>query len=179
MRKILILIDRIKNKLTKLYREAVFEARTGQRVNLVKGMTLINTNLKIGRNVTIYPDVMLFGDGLIEIGDNVSIGNGTLIYSSKNQGGVSIGSDTMIAAQCYIIDVDHGICRGELMRNQSNTVSPIKIGKDVWIASNVTVLKGSNIGDGAVIGAKGLVKGIVPDHAIAVGTPVKIIKYRT
>ena len=41
---------------------------------------------------------MFFGDGLIEIGDNVDIGNGTIIYSSKS-GGVSIGDNSSIAAQ--------------------------------------------------------------------------------
>ena len=80
---ILLLFDRIKNKILKMYREKVFYLKTGQKVSLVKNIILINTNLKIGQNVTIYPDVMLFGDGLIEIGDNVDIGDGTFIYASK------------------------------------------------------------------------------------------------
>lgn len=76
--------------------------------SIVGDITVINKNIKLGHNVTIYPDVMLFGDGEIVIGDNVDIGNGTIIYSSKD-GGVTIGNDTMIAGQCYIIDMDHGI----------------------------------------------------------------------
>lgn len=77
---------------------------------------------------------MLFGDGLIEIGDNVDVGNGTIIYASKN-GGVKIGNNSMIAAQCYIIDADHGIRGGKLIREQGTTVSPVEIGEDVWIAA--------------------------------------------
>lgn len=69
--------------------------------SIVGDITVINKNIKLGHNVTIYPDVMLFGDGEIVIGDNVDIGNGTIIYSSKD-GGVTIGNDTMIAGQCYI-----------------------------------------------------------------------------
>lgn len=69
-------------------------------------MNLINRNITVRKNVTFYPDVMLFGDGPIIIGDNVDIGNGTIIYSSKNGGGVTIGNNTMIAAQSYIIDTD-------------------------------------------------------------------------
>lgn len=172
-----LLFERIKNKILKKYREYIFFCLTGQKVKLVKNITLINRNVKIGKNVTIYPDVMLFGDGLIEIGDNVEIGNGTIIYASK-EGGVSIGENTLIAAQCYLIDMDHGMNRDELIRNQNNIVSPIKIGKDVWIAANVTILKGSIVGDGAIVGAKGLVKGSIPSNAIAVGNPVKILKYR-
>ncbi len=174
---VIVLFDRIKNKLLKKYREYIFYKKTGQKINLVKDITLINTNLKIGKNVTLYPDVMLFGDGLIEIGDNVNIGNGTIIYASSH-GGVRIGNNSLIAAQCYIIDADHGIKSGELICRQLNTVVPIEIGSDVWIAANCTVLKGSKIGDGAVIGAKSLVKGEIPGNSICVGIPAKVKRFR-
>ena len=84
----------------------------------------------------------------------------------------------MIAAQCYIIDTDHGIRANELMRNQKNTVAPIVIGNDVWIAAGCKILKGSHIQDGAVIGAASLVKGEIPRNSIAVGIPARVKKYR-
>lgn len=88
-------------------------------------------------------------------------------------GGVNIGNNTMIAAQCYIIDMDHGTAAGELIRKQCNTVCPVIIGNDVWLGANVTVLKGSVIDDGAVIGAKSMVKGHIGSNVIAVGVPAK------
>lgn len=93
-------------------------------------------------------------------------------------GGVKIGNDTLIAAQCYIIDMDHGISSNDLIRKQKNTVQPVKIGRDVWIAAGAKILKGSTIHDGAIIGAQSVVKGEVPQNAIAVGVPAKVIKYR-
>ena len=84
----------------------------------------------------------------------------------------------MIAADCYIIDADHQVAKDVLIRDQKQAVAPITIGDDVWIAQNVTVLKGSIIHDGAVIGAKALVKGEIPENAICVGIPTKIIKER-
>lgn len=84
----------------------------------------------------------------------------------------------MIAAQCYLIDMDHGIERDKLICQQQNTVARITIGNDCWLGANVSILKGSRIGDGAVIGAKALVKGDVPPYAVAVGVPGKVIKYR-
>lgn len=176
----LLLFDRVLQKIIRAYRKAVFKKRIKcphSDFNLIGKVTLINTNITLGHNVTIYPDVMLFGDGPIVIGDNVDIGNGTLLYSAK-AGGVTIGSGTMIAAQSYIIDTDHGIKRGKNMREQENTHSAIEIGSDVWLAANVTVLKGSKIGNGAVIGAKSLVKCEIPENAIAVGVPAKVMKYR-
>lgn len=178
---IVLLCDRVVNKIKRNYRKYVFRTKIGCRHNcfsLVEKVHLINTNIKLGKNVTIYPDVMFHGDGPIVIGDNVAIGNGTIIYASKFGGGVTIGNNTMIAAQSYIIDTDHGIAADILIREQANSVAPVEIGEDVWIAANVTVLKGSKISNGAVIGAKALVKGEIPENAIAVGVPAKVRKYR-
>lgn len=181
--KLSVFLHKVGYKIASVYRKAYFRAFTKcphKDFKLVGKITLINPNIKLGKNVTIYPDCMFFGDGPIEIGDNVDIGNGTIIYSSKKfGGGVHIGSNTLIAAQCYIIDTDHGIKAGELIRNQQNTVAPVKIGEGVWIAAGCKILKGSVIGDGAVIGAASLVKGEIEENAIAVGVPAKVKKFRS
>lgn len=54
----------------------------------------------------------------------------------------------------------------------------VEIGNDVWIGANVIITNGSNIGNGAIIGAGSIVTKDVPDYAIAVGNPARIIKYR-
>lgn len=54
----------------------------------------------------------------------------------------------------------------------------ITIGNDVFIGANVTVLDGITIGDGAVIGAGAVVSKDIPPYAVAVGSPIQIIKYR-
>lgn len=53
------------------------------------------------------------------------------------------------------------------------------IGNDVFIGHNVTIVPSVNkIGDGAVIGAGSVVTRDVPDFAIVVGNPAKVIRYR-
>lgn len=176
----LLFIDRIIQKIKRQYRKNVFCKKINckhKNISLVGNVTLINNNITIGENVTLYPEVMFYGDGPIVIGDNVSIGNGTVIYASKN-GGITIGSGTMIAAQTYIIDCDHGTKAGKPVAEQENSVAAVNIGQDVWLGTNVTVLKGSNIKNGAIIGAKALVKSEIPENAIAVGVPAKVLKYR-
>lgn len=178
---LILLFDRFKRKINSAYRKYIFKKQIGcshTDFSLVGNITLINKNIKLGHNVTIYPDVMFYGDGLIEIGDNVDIGNGTIIYSSKNGGGVEIGNNSMVAAQTYITDTDHGIKKSKLMRKQSNTVAPVKIGEDVWIAAGCKILKGSYIHNGAIIGASAVVKGEIPENAIAVGIPAKVKKFK-
>lgn len=53
-----------------------------------------------------------------------------------------------------------------------------KIGNDVWLGRNVIVCNGANIGNGVVAGAGAIITKDVPDYAIVVGVPAKIIKYR-
>lgn len=178
--KMLWYFDRIKERLLRQYRKEVFREMISCPHNdftLVGPVTVINRNVKLGKNVTIYPGVMFWGDGDIRIGDNVDIGKDTVIYASKT-GGVSIGSNTMIAAQCYIIDMDHGIEMKKKICQQSNTVNKVMIGSDCWLGANVTVLKGSYICDGAVVGAKALVKNIIEANSVVVGVPCRKIKMR-
>lgn len=54
----------------------------------------------------------------------------------------------------------------------------ITIGNDVFIGANVTVLDGITIGDGAVIGAGSVVSKDIPPYAVAVGSPVQILRHR-
>lgn len=54
----------------------------------------------------------------------------------------------------------------------------IHIGNDVFIGANVTILDGITIGDGAVIGAGSVVSKNIPPYAVAVGCPIKIVRYR-
>jgi acetyltransferase-like isoleucine patch superfamily enzyme len=54
----------------------------------------------------------------------------------------------------------------------------IVIGNDVWVGHGVCFLSGVTIGDGAAIGAWSVVSKDVPPYAIAVGNPIRVIRYR-
>lgn len=135
----------------------------------------MNRNITLGDHVSLYPGVQFFGDGTITIGDYIALGNGTIIYASKDAG-VTIGNDVSIGAYSYIVDADHGISSDRLIRENKLETSEVIIEDDVWLATNVTVLKGSHIRKGAVCGAKALVKGEIEEYGIAVGIPAKVIK---
>lgn len=175
------LIDRIKEKFLRFYRKKVFLSRikSNQKDTKIIGSgILVNaSNVKIGKNVTIYPNVMFWGNGEIIIGDNVDIGKDTIIFSKKR---VIIGNNVSIAAQCYIIDSNHGTKKDILIQNQPLEYDDngIVIGNDVWIAAGCKIIKGTKINDGAVIGAMSLVNGEIKNNSIAVGIPAKVIKER-
>lgn len=121
----------------------------------------------------IEPYCRLSGDPKIIIGDN--------FYMNANchmLGDITIGNDVMIGPKTVIWGRDHGIKKDKTMREQEHSKQPISIGNDVWIGANVTILKGVNIGNGVVVGAGSVVTKDIPEYAIVVGNPAKIVKYR-
>lgn len=134
-------------------------------------------NTVVGDYSQIRCNVQLLGKGSINIGSHTQVGDNSIIYSF-GRGNVTIGDNVWIAPNCYIIDCDHCIKKGVLIREQGALVKPVYIGNDVWLGNGVTVLKGVHIGDGAVIGAGSVVTKDIPENAIAVGVPAKVIKYR-
>jgi acetyltransferase-like isoleucine patch superfamily enzyme len=55
----------------------------------------------------------------------------------------------------------------------------IIVGNDVWFGNGCKILSGTKIGNGVVIGAGSVVSGkSIPDYAIVVGNPARIVKYR-
>ena len=86
---IIVFFDKVIGRLQREYRKYVFRKSIHCKhkdFSIIGKITLINRNITLGHHVTIYPDVMLFGDGPIVIGDNVDIGNGTIIYSFASGG---------------------------------------------------------------------------------------------
>ena len=55
---------------------------------------------------------------------------------------------------------------------------PVEVGHDTWIGHGVVVLPGVRVGIGAVLGASAVVTRDVPDYAVAVGSPARVIKHR-
>lgn len=175
----ILIIDKIINKLKRLYRAKVFLKQIKNRpvgINILGKIDVSCKNLKIGSNVTLYDNITFWGNGDIIIGNNVAIGRDTIIYSNNK---VIIGDDVLIAAQNYIIDSNHGIKRDKLIRNQElNFGEGIIIGNDVWIGAGCKIINGAKINDGAVIGAMSLVNNEVDKYHVAVGIPAKSIKER-
>ena len=140
-----------------------------------------NNGITIGNGVFIGRNsIISCKDGDIILEDNVNIGFNCEVYSLNT---VKIGSDTLIAAYCYLIG---GGVYDISLSDQPMSARPIFnkgneliIGRDCWLGAGVKVLDGVKVGTGAVIGAGAVVSKDIPDNAIAVGIPAKVIKSRT
>jgi acetyltransferase-like isoleucine patch superfamily enzyme len=133
---------------------------------------LINVKEK-GKNISLCFPLTIQGRENISIGNNTAIGHYVHIWGS---GGVTIGSDVLIAAHCCITSLGHDVSR-PLMR-QSVIAKPVIIGDGCWLGYNVTVLPGVTIGKGSVIGAGSVVTKDIPPMSVAVGNPAKVLKKR-
>lgn len=144
--------------------------------NAIKCHLLRLAGAKIGRGVVIYPGVWIMpGRGLI-VGDHVDLSKDVLITTS---GGVTIGDRALVGYRTQILSANHSIPPAGLPIPISGDVyAPVTIERDTWIGANCIVLPGVRIGVGAIIGAGSVVTKDIPDNAIAVGVPARVIKYR-
>jgi acetyltransferase-like isoleucine patch superfamily enzyme len=64
------------------------------------------------------------------------------------------------------------------IKDQGIVKTPVRIGPDCWVGAKVSVLRGSRVGRGSVLGAHAVVRGDIPDHSIAVGAPARVVRNR-
>lgn len=131
---------------------------------------------KMGRNTNICDAVTITNPSKVSIGYRCSIHE----YSYFAGGGdITIGDYVAIANSCTIISESHNFSdRNVPIKMQGLSPQPVVIGNDVWIGSKVTILGNVKIGNGAVIGAGSVVTKDIPEYAVAVGVPCKVIRYR-
>ena len=110
------------------------------------------------------------------IGDCVRL-NGVEIQGS---GPVQFGSHICAGSELLIIAQNHNYDGGSHIpyTPKDYIYKDIKIGNYVWIGSRVTILPGTEIGEGAIIQAGAVVHGKIPPCAIAGGNPAQVFKYR-
>jgi galactoside O-acetyltransferase len=138
-------------------------------------------NIDIGNNFSVGENSRLLAhnNGVIKIGDNVSINNNTTIDASQG-GNILIGDNTLIAQNVVIRASDHEFKSFDKPINQQGHIGKkITIGIDTWIAANVVITGGVEIGGHSIIAAGAVVTKNVEEKSIVGGIPAKLIKYRT
>lgn len=115
-------------------------------------------------------------DPELVIGNGVSISSGVGFVVNKR---IVIGDRVGIAGRSWISDSDgHPAELSRRLAGEQITegdVEPLIIEPDVWIGHSVHLLKGANIGRGAVVAAGSVVTRPVPAGALAMGVPARIV----
>jgi acetyltransferase-like isoleucine patch superfamily enzyme len=148
----------------------------------------VGSNLAVGRNVEveIYGQLIL-GDnvtlssgcflsvgpkGRLEIGDKVFIGRGTVVVAA---GSIRIGAGADIAEHCTIRDSDHALEIADRHAGEA-VITPVTLGRGCWIGAGARILRGTDLGEGVVVGANAVVRGTFPSHVVVAGVPARTIK---
>jgi acetyltransferase-like isoleucine patch superfamily enzyme len=116
-------------------------------------------------------------EGTLRIGDKVVFARDVTVNCYLD---IEIGASTLIADWTYICDFDHKTDDLDLpIKDQGLVKSPVRIGPDCWLATKVTVTRGTDIGRGVVIGANSVARGNIPAYAVAAGVPAVVVADRT
>lgn len=152
-----------------------------------------------------FPTTVVFGEGRISIGDNTSIGPmasmsagmpmhadvrgapiitiGDRCVLGKGIGivghdRIEIGDDIWTGHYVYITDQNHGYEDLDLpIGTQMWRNDPVSIGSGSWLGHGSIVLPGARIGRHVVVAAGAIVTGTVPDNAVVVGAPARVVRY--
>lgn len=123
-------------------------------------------------------------DCCISFGTTIShptakIGRYTYIGLYCSLGDVTVEDDVLISSNVSVLNggKQHGIDRLDVpVREQPGEYPRITIGQDSWIGDRAVVL--ADVGRHCVIGSGAVVTRPIPDYAIALGVPARVVGYR-
>jgi acetyltransferase-like isoleucine patch superfamily enzyme len=172
--------------LVRYWRFLVFKARNPHIIT--RGFVFMDRGVEIyarrgygrlilGRWVHLGVDCALrCHEGTLSLGDKSVLARDISINCYLD---VEIGDSALIADSVYVSDFDHKF--GDLavpIKDQGIAKSRVRIERNVWIGTKVTICRGVVIGEGTVVGANAVVTRDLPAYSVAVGAPARVVKDR-
>ena len=145
----------------------------GSKISIGRHFTAVSSNAH--NSFGIIQKVVI---RTVEHGASITIGNNVGISGCTISSGISviIGDNVLIGSGALISDGDaHALDPEDRRAGLGGNRAPVVIEDDVFIGARAIILKGVNIGKGAVIGAGAVVAKNVPPYSVVVGNPAKII----
>jgi acetyltransferase-like isoleucine patch superfamily enzyme len=135
--------------------------------------------ISLGNNLNFrnYIHIIVQNNAELVIENNVFLNNFCSINCLEK---IEIGENTLFGENVKLYDHNHAYQTEPnftISHSDFNT-SPIKIGKNCWLGSNVTILKGVTIGDNSIIGAGCVIYKDIPTNSVIVHQQNLIIKSR-
>lgn len=171
------------DKLVSRVREYLNEVRVG--INLQEKIIQDGTwnvyqinnkaDLIVGRNVICRNfEIFHVSSGKLILHDGVFVNNSCSFNCMER---IEVGNGTMMGEGVRFYDHDHVYTAEKIEKWQWST-APIRVGRDCWIGSNVTILKGVTIGDNTIIGAGCLIRNDIPANSVVYNDGNLVVKER-
>ncbi len=139
---------------------------------IIKGK---NNTLKIASNVSLkgaYIEIIGEGCSLI-IGEGCVIGENCYLSARERGTQLTVGSNCMFSRNVNIMTSDgHDILKEGVRINPAKN---IVIGDNVWLAENVTILKGVHVENNCVVGINSTLTKSIEEGVVAAGVPAKVL----
>ena len=171
----LVLFNFVKLIVLRLFRCHQLQA---SRVELLSCQMRFRLNRSA--QVSLGDRVVSDGHGTILVDENAKLQIGDRVYFNENlmisvKSKVIIGDGCRLGPGVKIFDNDH-IFDAENGVSDRHVSAPITIGDHCWIATNVVILKGTQIGNNCVIGAGAVVHGTIPDGSLVTATRELVVR---
>lgn len=149
-------------------------------------LALVTPSSRISRKAKINRFSKVYNSNISDysyIGPNTELVNATIGKYCSIAGNCNIGlanhTKNFISTSPIFTERKNGTGTSWIKADVvSQLQKEVIIGNDVWIGNKATIFSGINIGNGAIVGANAVVTKDVPNYAVVVGIPAKIIRYR-
>ena len=122
-----------------------------------------NGHIILGKRTTAFNRVTLSANGgNLILGNNVFFNRNCIVVALQQ---IIIGDNCIFGPGVTIYDHDHKFNSNGVIHGEYNTTSVV-IDNNCWIGANATILRGTHIGEGCVIGAGTVVKGDISPHSL-------------
>lgn len=139
----------------------------------LRGFLVTPFFLKAGRNLQIGRNVTFYNPSKIQLGSNVYIAQGCW-FSAKEI--ITIGNNVLLGPYVVVVTSNHSIKNNAYYFGDPVNVMPVYIMDGSWIGAHVTILSGSVVNNGCLIGANSVYNGKSEKFSIYAGIPAKFIK---
>ncbi len=113
----------------------------------------------------------------VAIGRKANVGPYCAIWGGWSRTWARVGDGALLSPGVVLVAGNHRIDEPGWIRNTGFEELDVEVGEGAWIGAHATII-GCRVGAGAVIGAGAVVTSDVPDNAIAVGIPARVVGQR-
>jgi len=125
----------------------------------------------IGQGVFLYPSVKIWSPANLIMGDAATLGPGVTCYS---MGIITLGRRSIVSQRAHLCAGTHDLDDPSFQL----IARPISIGEYAWVAAEAFVGPGVTLGDGAVLGARGVATQALAPWSVYAGNPARLLRER-